>query len=130
MLAAIKAAEVALSRLSAALDPLLAVLTAGDFISDIATRTTCREAEAVAGFLRELGCPGPAAQWIEDHAATDDCGDAHCRCPTCRATIDAPPSRSICAASATTNHVALRSLPAPSPLTSRSVRCDLPHQGE
>lgn len=90
MLAAIKAAEVALSRLSSALEPLLAVLTAGDFVSDIATRTTCREAEAVAGFLRELDCPGPAAQWIEDHAATDDCGDAHCRCPTCRPTTHTP----------------------------------------
>ncbi|TLF54202.1 hypothetical protein FEK31_25095 [Nocardia cyriacigeorgica] len=67
------------------MDALLAVLTAGDFVSDIATRTTCREVEAVAGFLRELGCPGPAAQWIDDHAATDDCGDTHCLCPACRA---------------------------------------------
>lgn len=95
VLAGIKAAEAVLSRLSAALDTLLAVLTAGDFVSDIATRTTCREVDAVAGFLRELGCPGPAAQWIDDHAATDDCGDAHCGCPTCRTPDRHAPPRPI-----------------------------------
>jgi hypothetical protein len=52
-------------------------------VNDLARQMRCEEVEALAGMLRVLGATKGAADWIDAHAAGDDCDDMHCRCETC-----------------------------------------------
>lgn len=44
---------------------------------DVGPHLTCREADAMADFLRAYGQPDTADALIEGHAAEDEEGDAH-----------------------------------------------------
>ena len=65
--------------LEAALEEFVEVFGDGYAVSDIATALTCREADALASLLREVGKPDAADSLIESHAEGDDEGDEHFR---------------------------------------------------
>lgn len=47
--------------------------------SDLATKLTCFEADAIADLLTATDRPDLAAAWIREHSYGDDEGDAHYR---------------------------------------------------
>ncbi|MGO2520395.1 MAG: hypothetical protein ACTH8F_09750 [Microbacterium sp.] len=50
-----------------------------DLATDLATKLTCREADAIADLLTATNRPDLAAAWIREHSDGDDEGDEHYR---------------------------------------------------
>ena len=65
--------------LDAALEEFAQVWSDPYLYDDIGTALACREADALASVLRELGKPDAADALIEAHAEGDDEGDDHYR---------------------------------------------------
>lgn len=55
----------------------------GHLAVDIAHKLTCLEAEAIADLFAAHDNDELAAQWIDMHSHSDECGDLHCRCTEC-----------------------------------------------
>ena len=53
------------------------VFSRPDLAADLAPRLNCSEVEALAGLLRALGKHAIADTWVQEHAASDELGDAH-----------------------------------------------------
>lgn len=55
--------------------------------NDLAAKLRCEEVEALAEILRVLGRSTAGADWIDSHAAGDECDDMHCRCANCEVNL-------------------------------------------